>query len=294
VLLLALLLNGSTLLADSTTQPTQTACDVYLTPFTSLGGDNTLDWVGKAVQQNLLTDLARTKLHPSGSDKPLSNADAQASARAMGAKYLISGSYQVADQQLRFNGQIIDAGTGNVLGGISATGAVRDLFAMEDQLSSQAIQQLGNLAGGGANAGGGGGGGGGNAVANNKPGVAGAPAAPVAAQPPVVVQIVQPAAAAPVVRYHGSALEQYVNSNRNPSADYSQPPLDSQLNDNFASTPGSNYNAGYDNQYPYGYGLGLGNFGFGFVYTLPPYGRFGYGTDGQHHHDHGSTDGLQR
>jgi TolB-like protein len=178
--------------AGPATQPVAAAqvCDVYLTPFTALSNDNTLDWMGKAVEQNLLTDLARAKLHPLAADKPLANtADAQAAAKAAGAKYLIAGSYQVADQQVRFNAQLIDAGTGNVLGGISTTGAVRDLFTMEDALSSQALQQLGQLPG--------------LAVANNKP-VAPAPAAPAAApvaaaQPPVVVQIIQaPPAPAPI------------------------------------------------------------------------------------------------
>lgn len=273
-------LAGSNLLADPTTQPAAVqpapVCDVYLTPFTAIGNDKTLDWVGKAVQQNLLTDLARAKLHPLGAEKAIENgADAQAAARAAGAKYLIAGSYQVADQQVRFNGQVIDAATGNVLGGISTTGAIRDLFTMEDALSTQAVQQLGQLAN-----------------ANNKPAVAPAGAAPApAVQPPVIVQIVQPPAAAPVVatKYQGSALEQYVNTNRNPSADYSQPPLDSQANDNFASTPGTSYNVDVGLYSGYGFG-----YGFGMFYPLPPYGKYGYGTDGHkfhrdRDHDHGDT-----
>ncbi len=284
---MAALTGVNLLAADPGTPPVAAAqtCDVYLTPFTAISNDNSLDWMGKAVEQNLLTDLARAKLHPQAADKPLANpADAQAAAKAAGAKYLIAGSYQVADQQVRFNAQLIDAGTGNVLGGISTTGAVRDLFTMEDALSSQALQQLGQLPG--------------LVVANNKP-VAPAPAVPAAAaQPPVVVQIVQaPAAPAPApvatTRYQGSALEQYVNANRNPSSDYSQPPLDSQLNDNFASTPGTSYNAGFgiDAGTVYsGYGLGYGyGFGPGFVYSLPPYGRYGYGTTGHIHRTNGNT-----
>jgi len=275
-------LAGANLLADPAAQPAGPApqaaqpapvCDVYLIPFTPLGNDNSLDWVGKAVQQNLLTDLARAKLHPLGSDKPIANSsDAQAAARAAGAKYLITGTYQVADQQLRFNGQVIDPTTGNVLGGISTTGAVRDLFALEDALSSQAVQQLAQLPG--------------FANANNKL-VAGAPA-PAAAPPvpPVVVQIVQPPATPAIgTKYQGSALEQYVNSNRNPSADYSQPP-DISADDNYASTPGNNYNVDFGTTYS-GYGLGYG-YGFGLFYPLPPYGKYGYGTDGHHHH-HGDT-----
>jgi TolB-like protein len=260
-------------------------CDVYLTPFMVIGNDNTLDWVGKAVQQNLLTDLARAKLHPLGADKAITNAsDAQAAAKAAGAKFLISGSYQVADQQVRFNGQVIDAATGNVVGGISTTGAIRDLFKMEDALSSQAIQQVGPLVAG-----------------NNNPSPApmAAPAAPApAGAPPVIVQIVQPpqAPAGPAVttKYQGSALEQYVSSNRSPSTDYSQSALDAggAGGENFAATPGNSYNADSGNNGLFGgngySGFGFG-YGFGLFYPLPPYGRYGYGTDGHRSHRSGDT-----
>jgi len=285
--IVAVLLRVSAVHADSAApQPAnssgpQPSCDVYLTPFTPLVSDNSLDWVGKAVQQNLLTDLARANYHPLGSDKPIATtADAQAAAKAAGAKFLISGTYQVADQQVRFTGQLIDAGNGNVLGGISTTGAMRDLFKMEDALSSQAVQQLGQHAAA-------------PAVARNPPGkpAAQAPAAPAAppANPPVVVQIVQPPApggvAAAPTRYQGSALEQYVNANRTPSSDYntSSSGLDNSAGDNFASTPGQNYNVGFTSGFGYGYGFAYG-YGLSFGYPLPPYGRYGYGTDGRMHH----------
>ena len=135
------------------TQPaaavTQSAApDVYLIPFTPLGSDNTLDWAGKAVQQNLLTDLARAKLSVAASDKPIENAaDAKTAAKTAGAKFIITGTYQVADSQVRFNGQVLDTATGNVIGGLSATGAPRDLFNMEDALSAQATTAVKATAG---------------------------------------------------------------------------------------------------------------------------------------------------
>ena len=293
-MLLVLLLTSAILRADPAATPsitqatpaaTQGSCDVYLTPFTPIGNDSSLDWVGKAVQQNLLTDLARANYHPLASDKPISTtADAQTAAKTAGAKYLISGSYQVADQQVRFTGQLIDSSNGNVLGGISTTGAMRDLFKMEDALSSQAVQQLGQHAA--------------PVAAGNVPVK---PAAPVnqpvnqpanTPAPPLVVQIVQaPGAVAAPTRYQGSALEQYVNTNRSPSSDYttSTSVLDSNPGDNFASTPGQNYNVGISNGFGYtGYGLGGFGLGYGYGYglnvgyPLPPYGRNGYGTEATH------------
>jgi len=234
------------------------SADVYLIPFSPIGGDTSLDWAGKAVQQNLLTDLARAKLHVAAADKPIENAsDAQTAAKAVGARYIINGTYQVADTQVRFNGQVFDAVTGNVIGGLSATGAPRDLFNLEDSLTTQALAELKQLP----------------LVANNKPA-----AAPVTAQPQVVVQLVQPAVvqAGTSSSYQGSALQQYVDSNRTPSTDYAQQAQNAQDRET--------YDWGYNNSLytPYLGGLGYGGYGYGYglFYSVTP----GYRLGGGHHH----------
>jgi TolB-like protein len=229
--------------AEPATQP---SCDVFVTPFTALGGDNSLDWAGKAVSQNLLTDLAQAKFHPLEADKALpTTADAQAAARAAGAKFLIAGTYQTVQLQVRFTGQILDVASGNVIGGMSATGSPRDLFSLEDSLSTQAISQLNPTSVAQA------------AMARNKTAAQAAAPAPAAAAP-VIVQIVQAAPANPGVAYQGSALQGYVDSNRNPSSDLPQQP------------PENN-----DTPYPYNY-PDAGAYGFG----QNGYGGYGYGTFG--------------
>ncbi len=258
--------------AVSSTQPT---CDVYVTPFTALGTDNSLDWAGKAVAQNLLTDLARSgKFHPLASDKPIGTAaDAKDAAKAVGAKYLITGTYQSLELQVRFNGQIIDTATGNVLGGIVATGSPRDLFALEDSLSAQALTQLSQLP--------------------NIPAVAAAPVnkpagpVPPALQPQVVLQVIAPPAVGQpgtASSYAGSALEDYVNSNRTPSTDYSQQVQDAQDRQN-DSWPYVYYSPSYG----YG-GIGpyLGSYGYGYGYGIGfIYGGAGGGYRYGDHHAHG-------
>jgi TolB-like protein len=249
--------------AAPATQPTTVG--LYLIPFSPLGGDNSLDWAGKAVQQNLLTDLARANMHVIAADKPIAaTADAQAAAKAAGTKFIITGTYQVADTLVRFNGQILDTATGNVLGGISATGAPRDLFNLEDSLSTQAIQQINKLNGAAQNA--------------AKPAVAAAPL-----QQPVVVQVIQPPAVLQngiaSSSYQGSALQQYIDSGRTPSNDYNNQVQNSRDNDTY----GYNYNSTYGNYYGYGYG---GGYGYGLIYGIP-YGGYHYGigwNNGHHHH----------
>lgn len=232
--------------ADPAGQP---SCDVYVTPFTALGGDNSLEWAGKAVSQNLLTDLAQAKFHPLEADKALPNsADAQAAAKAAGAKFLIIGTYQTVQMQVRFTGQILDLASGNVVGGLSATGSPRDLFALEDSLSAQAIAQLNPAPAAQA------------AIAKNKPAAPATPAPAAVAPPQVVVQIVQPAPANQG-SYQGSALQDYVDSNRTPSSDYAQ-----QVPETCDTS--SPYTYAYGDGGYFGPGLGW-NGGYGFsIYSI--------------------------
>jgi len=174
--LLLLLAWSTAMAAPPTSQP---AIDVAIAPFSAIGDSAAPTWIGMAVQQNLITDLARRHFRPSDS--------------AGTDGYIIRGSYQYSDQQIRFSGQLSEARTGRVVGGLSATGALRDLFALEDNLSDQAIQQLRQL---------------------TAPPVPVSPqAAPAVARPPAIVP-------PPAETYDGSALQYYVDTNQAPSNDY--------------------------------------------------------------------------
>jgi TolB-like protein len=266
------LLSGATRAGTPTTRPAGVRGDVYLTPFAFVGGDNHLDWAGKAVQQNLMTDLARSRMHPVTIDQALSTADAQTAAKSAGAKYLITGSYQVSDSVLRFNGQIVNVASGSVVGGISATGPERDLFAMEDAMSAQAIQQLIHM-----------------------PGIVGInnfkPTAPLptALQPAALQQMIQPPAATAGSSYEGSGLQAYVNNNLTPSTDFNQQLQDSM--DRLTYSPVTAYlpydGIGYG--YPSFYGTFGGAYGgFGISYS---FGRYGYGFRGGSGFHHGGFGG---
>jgi TolB-like protein len=243
---------------------------VYLVPFTPLGGDNSMDWAGKAVAQNLMTDLARARFVVVASEKTsASSSETRAAAVAAGARYTLTGTYQLADTLVRFNAQLIDNATGNVVGGLSATGAPRDLFNLEDSLSAQAIAQLTHP----------------RLAANNQKANAAPGPVPPALQPAAVAQIIQPLAVAQTgstSSYDGSALQQYVDANRTPSNDYSQ-----QVQN---AADRSTYGYGYSSYYPlylgsYSYGLGYGAIGYGGI----GYGGLGYSLfygfpSGGHHH----------
>jgi TolB-like protein len=276
--------------ATATTAPSATvAGDVLVAPFKPLG-DAGPDWVAKAVQENLVTDLSAARFHPATAEKAFDDNTAAVNAgRVASARFVVVGTIQPGDGLLRFTGQILNVNTGQSVAGITATGSVRDLFALEDSLSQQAIRAIATQA---------------TPVAQQQPGAAQPVAVAPVAVVPVAGQNVNPAAAPavaaglPGARYQGSALQAYLDANRTPSQDYNTQVQNSRDNSTFGTyntSPASAYGYGYGYGYPYGYGIGYGGFGFGSIVYSGGYGygtgggHYGTGTGGGHHGDGGQN-----
>ena len=227
--------------AAPTTQP---GPDVLIAPFKSLADPSAQPALGRAIQTNLLADLAHAKFHPAQEND--FDAHPQSAGKIAGARYFISGTWQSAGDLLRFTSEITDVSTGLIVGGLSATGSPRDLFAIEDTLSAQVIHQLRQLTAP-------------PPVAS--PGTAAVTELPL--PPPVTLR-----------PYPGSALESYVNSNRVPSNDF----WDQYRNSRDLQT--YEYNQGaYFPYYGYGYGYitpyyyGGFSYGYGLVGAVSFPGR---------------------
>jgi TolB-like protein len=112
-----------------------------------------MQWVGRAVQQSLLSEAVRLRIVQAITPKEetLTNHSttdqsvAQEMGKESGADYVVFGSYQTLEKELRLTGSILDVGSGKIIGGLKATGAVRDLFGLQDQLAEQMKRQLVNL-----------------------------------------------------------------------------------------------------------------------------------------------------
>jgi TolB-like protein len=264
----------SAALADA---PAAHPADVMVMPFSNVGPpDATVPaWVGTAVQQNLSADLARFHLQPAAPTNSTATSAAPASPDApvdpSVARYIIRGSFQSTDGTIRFDGEIIESGSNGVVGGLSATGPLRDLFALEDSLSMQAVHQLGRLL---------------------------HPTADPATQPaPAVAEV----PAIPTESYDGSALAAYVNSNLPPSNDYWDQLAASRDRQMYGTYPAAGYSYGYGG-FGYGFPIGVGVvYGAGFPvgtigspysggYFGGAYGGSGYGGFGSYgggFHGHG-------
>jgi TolB-like protein len=229
---------------------------VLVLPFTQLTHNEGTDWISHAIQQNLLADLGRAQLRPTTLTIPID--DPAAAARGVGVPFVITGTYQFADDLLRVSGQILDSTDGHIVGGLSATGSSQDLYGMEDALSAQAIRQLRRL---------------------NKPPTTQSSSATTQPQPlPPVAQPLQvpPAVGPSVGGYQGSKLQQYVNASVTPSQDYQV--------QNRASADRQVYWGGVNYAFPQGYGYGYYGYGYGFGWPYSFYAwanyPYAYGGNG--------------
>jgi len=116
---------------------------VLLLPFDSIGPAEK-PWVAKAVQQNLLAELSRiNSVQPLVSDKIAKDQDdAMKLAADAGADYVVFGSYQSVEGDLRITGQIIEVSKKQPIAGLKTTGTQRDLFGMEDVIAAQVKRAL--------------------------------------------------------------------------------------------------------------------------------------------------------
>lgn len=130
-----------------TSQPAEVGdISVLVLPFSPIGQSN-LDWLGQAVQANLVSELARSAgvmpLTPSTNPAGLVDMrSAKVEADKAAAAVVLYGTYQATEEGIRINGQILDARTNRLIGGLKATGTIKEIFAVEDQIAEQARRVL--------------------------------------------------------------------------------------------------------------------------------------------------------
>jgi TolB-like protein len=116
---------------------------VLLLPFESVG-DSPKRWVAKALQQNLIAELSRfSSVTPVTGDTTAADLkDALKLAEKSKADYVVFGSYQAVEGDLRITGQVVDALKKESVAGLKTTGNLRDLFGLEDVIANQVKRSL--------------------------------------------------------------------------------------------------------------------------------------------------------
>jgi TolB-like protein len=121
---------------------------IVVLPFANLSGDPTQDYFVDGITENLTTDVSRL----SGSFVIARNTaftykgksvDAKEIGKELGVRYVLEGSVQRDQNQVRVNAQLIDATTGGHLWAERFDKPLSNLFSMQDEIVASLASQLG-------------------------------------------------------------------------------------------------------------------------------------------------------
>jgi eukaryotic-like serine/threonine-protein kinase len=120
---------------------------IAVLPFAVVTGEEETDHFADGLTDEVITDLSTIKtlrvisrqsaMRLKGSDK-----DLRAIARALGARYVLTGSIRRAGSDLRITAQLVDARTDVQLWADKFNGALEDVFAIQERLSRQIVDAL--------------------------------------------------------------------------------------------------------------------------------------------------------
>src|SRR3954469_20460942 len=116
---------------------------VLVLPFDAAGPAEK-GWIAKAVQKNLLAELSRlNSVQPLNGTVAAADQDAAVKAAGdAGADFVVFGTYQVVESDLRLTGQVVDVSKKQSVAGLKSTGSLRDLFGLEDVVANQVKRAL--------------------------------------------------------------------------------------------------------------------------------------------------------
>ena len=141
--------SGWYVLGGRIVKPTQAAhLSIVVLPFANLSGDPAQDYFADGITENLTTDLSRL----SGSFVIARNTaftykgksvDAKEIGKELGVRYVLEGSVQRDQNQVRVNAQLVDAESGGHLWAERFDKPVSNLFSMQDEIVASLASRLG-------------------------------------------------------------------------------------------------------------------------------------------------------
>ena len=149
LVLLVVAASGWYVLGGHLTKPAQAAhLSIVVLPFANLSGDPAQDYFADGITENLTTDLSRL----SGSFVIARNTaftykgksvDAKEIGKELGVRYVLEGSVQRDQNQVRVNAQLVDAESGGHLWAERFDRPVSNLFSMQDEIVASLASRLG-------------------------------------------------------------------------------------------------------------------------------------------------------
>ena len=121
---------------------------IVVLPFANLSGDPSEDYFADGITENLTTDLSRLSgsfviARNSAFAFKGKNVDARTIGKELGVRYVLEGSVQRDQNQVRVNAQLIDAESGGHLWAQRFDKPLSGLFSMQDEIVASLASQLG-------------------------------------------------------------------------------------------------------------------------------------------------------
>jgi TolB-like protein/Tfp pilus assembly protein PilF len=121
---------------------------IVVLPFANLSGDPSQDYFADGITENLTTDLSRLSgsfviARNTAFTYKGKNVDAKEIGKELGVRYVLEGSVQRDQNQVRVNAQLIDTETGGHLWAERFDKPLSNLFRMQDDIVASLASQLG-------------------------------------------------------------------------------------------------------------------------------------------------------
>jgi adenylate cyclase len=134
--------------AASAAQPTARPHSIVVLPFTNMSDDKNQQYFADGITEDLTTDLSRMRdffvisrnTAFTYKDKPI---NAKQIGQELGVRYVLEGSVQRSDKQVRVNVQLIDAETDVHLWAERFERDIGDLFALQNEITTRIALALG-------------------------------------------------------------------------------------------------------------------------------------------------------
>ena len=120
--------------------------------FVNVSNDPADDWIGTGIAESLASDLSRagiaaaraeTASAPRAAEAVLGAPDAVIeTGRALGAAWIVTGSYQRVGDRLRVTARVFDAGTAAVVDAVTVDGGFGELFDVQDEVAAEVREAL--------------------------------------------------------------------------------------------------------------------------------------------------------
>jgi adenylate cyclase len=148
-LLLLAAAGGWYALSNRIVKPAQAGhLSIVVLPFANLSGDPSQDYFADGVTENLTTDLSRIRnsfviARNTAFTYKGKSVDAKQIGKDLGVRYVLEGSVQRDQNQVRVNAQLVDAETGAHLWADRFEESVADLFKLQDEVVARLAHSLG-------------------------------------------------------------------------------------------------------------------------------------------------------